>query len=115
MRVLPLLFLACSSGSGVSGSAKLSTLSADDYAKVCKFYNDKSQALVGQQCVATQQVVLQVLRIDCSTNPFTSTMCAATVSDIESCASSTDACKALPGGKRPSECVKIAQCLGGGS
>lgn len=106
---------ACSSGSGVSGSAQLSTLNADDYGKVCKFYNDKSQGLVGQRCVATQQVVLQVVRIDCTRNPFTSTMCAATVSDVESCASNTDACSALSGGKRPNECVKIAQCLGGGS
>jgi hypothetical protein len=107
--------LACSSGSGVSGSAPMSTLNPGDYAKVCKFYNDKSQALVGQTCMASQQVVMQILRIDCTTNPFTGTMCPATVSDVEACASNTDACSALPGGKRPAECVKVAQCLGGGS
>ncbi len=106
---------ACSGGSGIASSKTLASLERDEYASVCKFFNDKSQALVGQTCTSTQQKVIHVMRIDCSTNPFMGSMCSATVSDVEACVSKTDVCSALPNGKRPTECSKIAQCVGGGS
>ena len=109
------ILAGCSSGSGVTSSKALASLSADEYKSVCGFYNGRTQALVGQTCSVTQQKVLRVFAIDCSTNPFAANpTCAATVSDVEACASKTDACSALSP-QRPAECVKVAQCVGGGS
>jgi hypothetical protein len=108
-------WLGCAGSSGVASNKTLASLTRDEYASVCKYFNDKSQAMVGQTCASTQQKVVHVMRIDCTTNPFTDTMCEATVSDVESCVSKTDVCAALPNGRRPAECSKIAMCVGGGS
>lgn len=109
--VLPLVVLACSSGSGVASGTSLSALSQDDYAKVCAYFNSKTQPLVGQTCMATQEKVLRVVYIDCTRNPFAGTMCAATVGDVESCAS-RDACGVLSTDVKE-ECKRVAMCAGG--
>lgn len=116
LSFLAVTILACSSGSGVSSGQALSSLSQDDYAKVCTYFNSKSQALVGQTCMATQVKVLRVLYIDCDHNPFASASadggaCAATVSDVESCAS-RDACAVLSSDVKE-ECKRVAMCAGG--
>ena len=101
----------CSSGSGVSSGQTLASLSPGDYATVCKYFNSKSQALVGQTCASTQVKVLRVLDIDCDRNPFAGTMCAATVGDVESCAS-RDVCEVLSTNIKE-ECKRVAMCAGG--
>ena len=108
--VLPLV-IACSSGSGVASNTALSSLSQDDYAKVCAYFNSKTQPLVGQTCMDTQEKVLRVLYIDCTRNPFAGTMCNATVGDVESCAS-RDACSVLSTNVKE-ECKRVAMCAGG--
>jgi hypothetical protein len=113
LRSLPIVLViaACSGGSGVSSDKTLASLSADDYATVCKYFNDKAQLQVGQICLKTQQKVLRVLYIECGNDPFKDAMCTATVGDIESCAS-RDACSVLsPQGT--AECKRVAQCAGG--
>jgi hypothetical protein len=113
LRSLPfvLVIAACSGGSGVSSGKTLASLQTDEYATVCKYFNDHAQLQVGQMCLQTQQKVLRVLYIDCSNNPFKDAMCPATVGDMESCAS-RDACSVLsPQGT--AECKRVAQCAGG--
>jgi hypothetical protein len=112
-RAVPLLFViaACSGGSGVSSGKSLASLQPDEYATVCKYFNDHAQMQVGQICMTTQQKVLRVLYIDCTDSPFKDMMCPATVGDMESCAS-RDACSVLsPQGT--AECKRVAQCAGG--
>lgn len=110
LLLLPLA-VACSSGSGVSSGTALSALSQDDYAKVCAYFNSKTQPLVGQTCLDTQEKVLRVLYIDCTRNPFVGTTCTATVGDVESCAS-RDACGVLSTNVKE-ECKRVAMCAGG--
>jgi hypothetical protein len=113
--VLPIFGLlagaACSGGSGVPSGKTLASLSSDEYVTVCKYFNAKSQSLVGQTCAATQVKVLRVLYVDCDRNPFAGTMCAATVSDVESCAS-RDVCAVLSPDVKE-ECKRVAMCAGG--